>query len=106
MGISAVNGKIEFNLNITMKDVCDGYNVTLLSYGQIGAGKTYTMFGPESTGNSRGIVYRILEDLFKKLSTLIDIQIEAKLQFLELYKEKVYDLLDRNFLILLFSSTI
>lgn len=38
----------------------NGYNGTVLCYGQTGAGKTYTMFGPEFDKNIKGIIPRAI----------------------------------------------
>ena len=40
--------------------VLDGYNGTILAYGQTGAGKTHTMTGPSSNFTLRGIVPRAI----------------------------------------------
>ncbi|URD77787.1 CH [Musa troglodytarum] len=48
-----------------IRSVLDGYNVCIFAYGQTGAGKTYTMSGPnELTEESFGVNYRALNDLF------------------------------------------
>ena len=39
-----------------VQSALDGYNVSLLAYGQTGAGKTHTMLGAE--GEDRGIIPR------------------------------------------------
>ena len=38
----------------------DGYNGTILAYGQTGAGKTHTMTGPSSNFTLRGIIPRAI----------------------------------------------
>ena len=40
-----------------------GYNASIVAYGQTGTGKTYTMEG-ERTGAGRGIIPRAIEDVF------------------------------------------
>ena len=42
--------------------VLDGYNATILAYGQTGAGKTHTMTGPGTSPNFalRGIIPRAI----------------------------------------------
>jgi hypothetical protein len=44
-----------------------GYNATVLAYGQTGTGKTYTMEGFQFTGQhpDRGIVPRAMEEIFR-----------------------------------------
>ena len=45
-----------------MTRVLDGYNATILAYGQTGAGKTHTMTGPGTSPNFalRGIIPRAI----------------------------------------------
>lgn len=47
--------------------VLEGYNATILAYGQTGAGKTHTMEGFKYSGcdPQRGIVPRSMEEVFK-----------------------------------------
>jgi hypothetical protein len=49
-----------------VQDVLEGYNGTILAYGQTSTGKTYTMLGKENDlyGDHRGIVPRAFEDIF------------------------------------------
>ena len=46
--------------------VLEGYNATILAYGQTGTGKTHTMEGFKYSGNDphRGIVPRSMEEIF------------------------------------------
>lgn len=51
-------------------DVLRGFNATLFAYGQTGAGKTHSMFGPRDcafTDGAAGVVPRLLVDLFSSL---------------------------------------
>lgn len=45
----------------------EGYNATILAYGQTGTGKTYTMEGFQYSGQhpERGIVPRAMEEIFR-----------------------------------------
>merc|ERR1712172_218212 len=43
----------------------DGYNGTLMCYGQTGAGKTFTMTGATESYKQRGLIPRSLSQLFK-----------------------------------------
>jgi kinesin family protein 5 len=46
--------------------VLKGYNGTILAYGQTGAGKSYTMSGPDIESlEDRGIIPRMVSGLFK-----------------------------------------
>ncbi|AMD22637.1 HHL133Wp [Eremothecium sinecaudum] len=82
-----------------------GYNCTLFAYGQTGTGKTYTMSGDiEVMGASSedpnhvllsenaGIIPRVLVELFQILQNESQ-DYSVKVSFLELYNEKLRDLL-------------
>nr|XP_046913826.1 kinesin-like protein KIF3A isoform X2 [Dermatophagoides farinae] len=72
-----------------------GFNVCLFAYGQSGSGKTYTMLGTEE---NPGITPRFLNDLFKRITTTKkDIEYIVNVSFLEIYNEKINDLLSDEF---------
>ncbi len=50
-----------------VQSVLEGYNATILAYGQTGTGKTHTMEGFKYNGTdpSRGIVPRSMEEIFQ-----------------------------------------
>lgn len=52
-----------------LQSVLDGYNGTIMAYGQTGTGKTYTLgrLGEEDTA-ARGIMVRAMEDIFADIS--------------------------------------
>ncbi|XP_038877024.1 kinesin-like protein KIN-14S [Benincasa hispida] len=74
--------------------VMDGYNVCIFAYGQTGTGKTFTM---EGTPENRGVNYRTLKELFK-ISEDRDgvMKYELYVSMLEVYNEKIRDLLADN----------
>lgn len=49
-----------------VQDALDGYNGTVLAYGQTSTGKTHTMLGKDDQlhGNERGIIPRAMTDIF------------------------------------------
>lgn len=75
-----------------------GYNGTIFCYGQTGSGKSYTMIGKGDKKNPEdlGLIPQILETLFQIIekSQKDDLQIECVCSFLEIYNEKITDLLD------------
>ncbi|XP_056151396.1 stAR-related lipid transfer protein 9-like [Lampris incognitus] len=73
----------------------EGYNVCLFAYGQTGSGKTYTMMG---TPDSIGLTPRICQGLFRSEDTSPDGQNSSRVEisFLEIYNERVRDLLRRG----------
>ncbi|KAL1549604.1 Kinesin-like protein KIN-14S, variant 2 [Salvia divinorum] len=74
--------------------VLDGYNVCIFAYGQTGTGKTYTM---EGTPDNRGVNYLTLKELFKisKERSCV-MRYELFVSMLEVYNEKIRDLLVEN----------
>nr|XP_043606510.1 kinesin-like protein KIN-UA isoform X2 [Erigeron canadensis] len=75
-----------------VESVLDGYNGTVMAYGQTGTGKTYTLgrLGDEDT-SARGIMVRAMEDIFAEISPEID---SISVSYLQLYMETIQDLLD------------
>ncbi|XP_029900373.1 stAR-related lipid transfer protein 9 isoform X2 [Myripristis murdjan] len=73
----------------------EGYNVCLFAYGQTGSGKTYTMMG---TPDSIGLTPRICQGLFRSEDTFPEGQNSSRVEisFLEIYNERVRDLLRRG----------
>ncbi|KAK2703262.1 hypothetical protein QYM36_018247 [Artemia franciscana] len=70
-----------------------GYNACIFAYGQTGSGKSYTMMG--SQGNP-GIIPRLCNALFERISLIEDPNLQCKVEvsYMEIYNEKVHDLLD------------
>ncbi|GJP43773.1 hypothetical protein CLOM_g3190 [Closterium sp. NIES-68] len=88
-------------------DAClEGYHCCLLAYGQTGAGKTFTMEGPDgesdgdgaqSSTDKRGLIPRILQYIFRKLSADRELQMlefTIRCSYLQIYNEQVSDLLE------------
>jgi len=74
-----------------VKNAFDGYNVCVFAYGQTGSGKTYTMMGSE---HDRGLIPRICESMFLKMAEGTTYKVEVS--YLEIYNERVKDLLTKN----------
>ncbi|KAK6935274.1 Kinesin motor domain [Dillenia turbinata] len=75
-----------------VESVLDGYNGTVMAYGQTGTGKTYTLgrLGDEDTA-ARGIMVRAMEDILADISLEVD---SVSVSYLQLYMETIQDLLD------------
>ncbi|KAG7953286.1 hypothetical protein I3843_12G101900 [Carya illinoinensis] len=75
-----------------VESVLDGYNGTIMAYGQTGTGKTYTLgcLGEEDTA-ARGIMVRAMEDILADVSLETD---SICVSYLQLYMESIQDLLD------------
>ncbi|XP_027930694.1 kinesin-like protein KIN-12F [Vigna unguiculata] len=90
-----------------VRNALAGYNTTILSFGQSGSGKTYTMWGPpsamvdESSCSSQlGVVPRIFRMLLSELererltSNEQQFNYQCRCSFLEIYNERIGNLLD------------
>ena len=81
-----------------------GFNCTIFAYGQTGAGKTYTILGPDlgnsfsgSELESRGLLPRCAEFLFDSIARETaagEVEFLVKCSYLEIYQETIIDLLD------------
>jgi len=69
-----------------------GLNCTLFAYGQTGSGKSYSIFG---YGANKGIVPMAGVQLYKLIddNTDKDVSYEIQIQMVEIYMEKLQDLL-------------
>ncbi|KAH7439668.1 hypothetical protein KP509_04G071600 [Ceratopteris richardii] len=74
-----------------VESVLEGYNGTVMAYGQTGTGKTFTLgrLGEEDTAD-RGIMVRAMEDILADISSEQD---AVTVSYLQLYMETVQDLL-------------
>ncbi|XP_041451973.1 kinesin-like protein KIF21A isoform X2 [Drosophila obscura] len=91
-----------------VESTLQGYNATVLAYGQTGSGKTYTMgtgFDRESDDIQLGIIPRAIQHIFAGIedfettssqmtSAIGSPQFSLAVQYIELYNEDIFDLLD------------
>ncbi|KAF8662142.1 hypothetical protein HU200_056335 [Digitaria exilis] len=75
-----------------VESVMEGYNGTVMAYGQTGTGKTFTLgrLGEEDTA-ARGIMVRAMEDILSDITPETD---SVSVSYLQLYMEMIQDLLD------------
>lgn len=77
--------------------VLEGYNATLMAYGQTGTGKTYTMEG-FTNEEERGIIPRAVEDVFAfihdRRSESDDTKFLVRASYMQIYNEVISDLLE------------
>ncbi|KAJ1667545.1 hypothetical protein IW140_002125 [Coemansia sp. RSA 1813] len=76
-----------------------GYHCCVFAYGQTGSGKSYTMMGGQ--GKDAGLIPRICQELFTAIGTSttnegtdIDESFHVEVSYLEIYNERVRDLLN------------
>ncbi|PNW77229.1 hypothetical protein CHLRE_10g427750v5 [Chlamydomonas reinhardtii] len=77
-----------------VRGALEGFNGTIMCYGQTGAGKTFTMSGGKQSFKQRGIIPRALGQLFAEVKAMPDREARVSVQYLEIYNEALYDLLD------------
>ncbi|DBA02863.1 TPA: LOW QUALITY PROTEIN: hypothetical protein N0F65_006653 [Lagenidium giganteum] len=87
----------------------EGYNATVLAYGQTGTGKTYTMAGTSATPPSAGakqpshaspkdgqtgIIPRVIHDVFARMEANQQrVEFNLRVEYIEIYNEELRDLL-------------
>ncbi|CDY36055.1 BnaC03g41430D [Brassica napus] len=89
-----------------VRDALSGYNTSVLSYGQNGSGKTYTMWGPAgsmledpSPKGEQGLAPRIFQMLFTEIEREkmnSDVNYQCRCSFLEIYNGQISDLIDQT----------
>jgi kinesin family member 1 len=71
-----------------------GYNNCIFAYGQTGSGKSYSMMG---YGKDAGVIPKICQDMFERIGDLQqdkNLQCTVEVSYLEIYNERVRDLLN------------
>ena len=80
-----------------VESVLEGFNATIFAYGQTSSGKTYTMEGDLDNPEKEGIVPRMIRHVFHNiLISNGDIEFIVKMSMIEIYMEKIHDLIDLN----------
>ena len=74
----------------------EGFNGTVLAYGQTSSGKTHTMQGPSiEDPEKQGVIPRMVKTVFEKIENASeDLEFTVKISMIEIYMEKIKDLLD------------
>ncbi|KAI3716800.1 hypothetical protein L1987_67957 [Smallanthus sonchifolius] len=88
----------EFLARPIVRDAVEAINGTIITYGQTGAGKTYTMEGAnimETDNHKKGMLPRVVDELFEAINSCGETAAyKINLSVVEIYMEKVRDLLD------------
>lgn len=79
-----------------VKSVMEGFNGTVLAYGQTSSGKTYTIEGPNLWDpESQGIISRSINCIFETIAaSATTTQWQVSVSYFEIYCEKIRDLLN------------
>ena len=97
-----------FDSNSTQKEVYDmaakpiidsvleGFNGTIFAYGQTSSGKTHTMQGPSIDNiELQGVIPRMVRTVFNRIeASSATIEFSVKVSMIEIYMEKIRDLMD------------
>ncbi|XP_058446647.1 kinesin-like protein KIF3A [Malaya genurostris] len=77
--------------------VLEGYNGTILAYGQTGTGKTYTMSGNPDSPQTKGIIPNTFAHIFGHIARAKENQkFLVRVSYMEIYNEEVRDLLGKE----------
>ena len=97
-----------FNPNSTQQDIYDncakksvenfllGYNSAIILHGQNGSGKSYTMTGKTDDSNLKGIIPRVVKDVFDFISDNENLEFIVQVSIVDIYKDKIKDLMNNN----------
>lgn len=78
-----------------VKEVLNGFNGTIFAYGQTGSGKTHSMDGELHDPEMRGIIPRIIDEMFYQIGQMDEnLEMLIKVSYVEIYMEKIQDLLN------------
>ncbi|KAI9672879.1 MAG: Kinesin heavy chain [Trizodia sp. TS-e1964] len=94
-GMDSLQSEVfDFSIRPTVDDILNGYNGTVFAYGQTGAGKSYTMMGDMEQEEKRGVIPRIVEQIFASiLASPGNIEYTVRVSYMEIYMERIRDLL-------------
>ncbi|KAH8352954.1 hypothetical protein KR084_007679, partial [Drosophila pseudotakahashii] len=70
-----------------------GFNGTIFAYGQTSSGKTYTMKGD---GQNPGVMVLAAKEIFQQISSEKERDFLLRVGYIEIYNEKIYDLLNKK----------
>ncbi|CAE7335038.1 KIF13B [Symbiodinium pilosum] len=84
-----------------LENALDAYNGCIMAYGQTGSGKSYSVLGDPASERDQGLLPRACECLFEMISRQkqsvekegTPLQTAVLASYLEIYQEKMYDLL-------------
>ena len=76
-----------------VQSVLQGYNGTIMCYGQTGAGKTYTQLGGTSAYEYRGVQPRSIAEIFNYVHDSPQFDATIGVSYLEIYNDALVDLL-------------
>ena len=80
-----------------IESVLEGFNGTIFAFGQTSSGKTFTMQGEIDNSEKEGIIPRMIRHIFNFIqNSSEDLEYTVKVSMLEIYQEKIRDLVDTD----------
>ena len=76
-----------------VQSVLQGYNGTVMCYGQTGAGKTFTQIGSLESFQNRGVTPRAVADIFGYINDHPQFEATVAVSYVEIYQDTLIDLL-------------
>ncbi|XP_021922452.1 kinesin-like protein costa isoform X2 [Zootermopsis nevadensis] len=80
--------------------VLEGYDISVIAYGQSRSGKTYTIFGPglhcALSETEYGVIPRVTREIFSQLTQTPGRTFKVTVSFIEIYDEGIRDLLNTS----------
>ncbi|KAG9397062.1 Kinesin motor domain [Carpediemonas membranifera] len=93
LGPDTTQQKVFEACGMEVVDSClNGYNGTIMAYGQTGTGKTFTL--SNHTPGQEGVISRAMVRLFETADRDPDHDYEITVSYIQIYREMVQDLLD------------
>eukprot|EP01080_Neovahlkampfia_damariscottae_P002369 gene2369-2836_t len=83
-----------FEVSKFIQSAMDGDQVCVFAYGQTSSGKTYTMMREDSQQNQQGMIQQSVHKIFSDFQHQKNISFSVESSFIEIYKDKIYDLLN------------
>lgn len=78
---------------LLVESVLEGFNATVFAYGQTGCGKSFSMQGPPSPPEMKGVIPNAFAHLFDFVRSTKDVEFLVRCSYLEIYNEEIHDLL-------------
>ena len=85
-----------------VENALKGFNSSVIAYGQTGSGKSYSIFGRKDSEQAadEGLIPRVCKELFRRVEAKSeeqpDVTYRITASMIEVYMEKVYDLLNHK----------
>ncbi|KAG8239042.1 hypothetical protein J437_LFUL018877, partial [Ladona fulva] len=74
--------------------ILDGFNGSIIAYGQTGTGKTYTMEGDLRNTEQQGMMCRVVQHIFSRINMDTSRSYQVNLSYIEIYQDTLRDLLN------------